>query len=51
MNYDPAKCDKCGYPAVAYNEDGNFLCEDCLFEEQCWKDFPPEDELDEGDEP
>lgn len=27
-------CDRCnGEPAVCCNEDGNFLCEDCLFEE------------------
>lgn len=26
-------CDRCDEPGVGYNEDGDFLCEDCMFEE------------------
>lgn len=28
------KCERCSEPGIAYNDDGDWLCEDCLFEEQ-----------------
>lgn len=31
----PAACDQCDEPGVGFNEDGDFLCEDCLFDERC----------------
>jgi uncharacterized Zn ribbon protein len=29
---DLVRCDICTASGVAYNEDGEFLCEECLFE-------------------
>lgn len=26
-------CDRCDQPGVGYNEDGDFLCEDCIADE------------------
>lgn len=26
------KCDKCSEPGRVYNDDGEFLCEDCMME-------------------
>jgi hypothetical protein len=41
--HDLSKCERCSEDGVGYNEDGEFLCGDCLFEEQCeanpeWED-------------
>ena len=34
------KCEKCGsYENVFYNDDGELLCQDCLFELECKEDF------------
>lgn len=37
MIFDPPRnkweCRRCREPAVGYNDNGEFLCEDCLFEE------------------
>ena len=40
MNLLPEKCERCNEPGVAFNDDGEFLCEDCLFEEMC--EYNPE---------
>lgn len=48
------KCERCIEPGVAYNEDGVWLCEDCLFEEQCdkgWDDLDDDwDDQEDDDE-
>jgi hypothetical protein len=28
----PEQCEQCDEPGVGYNDDGEFLCEDCMFE-------------------
>ena len=34
------KCEKCkDYGPVFYNDDGELLCQDCLFEKECEEDF------------
>lgn len=30
---DPKCCEKCEEPGIGFNDDGEFLCEDCAFEE------------------
>ena len=35
-------CDRCEEQAVGFNDDGEFLCEDCLFEEACTAMVAPE---------
>ena len=30
---DLGKCERCSEPAIGFNDDGEALCEDCLFEE------------------
>lgn len=35
---DPHKCERCDQEGIGFNDDGAFLCEDCLFEEQCEED-------------
>ena len=30
---DPNCCKRCEEPGVGFNDDGDFLCEDCMFEE------------------
>lgn len=47
----PTKCERCPEPGIACNDDGHWLCEDCLFEEQCQRDFPHDsfgEDLEEG---
>jgi hypothetical protein len=43
------KCEKCSAPGVGFNDDGEFLCEDCLFEHAC--DALTTDPSDNGDCP
>ena len=30
-----SECEKCGDQAVGFNDDGDLLCEDCLFTQKC----------------
>ena len=40
----PGKCCECGTKEdVVIDEDGDFICTDCLFELQCEGDWPEED--------
>lgn len=36
----PEQCEKCDEPGVGYNDDGRWLCEDCLFEWACEEVMP-----------
>lgn len=45
---DQTKCCRCSEHGVGYNEDGDFLCEDCMFEEAVEQIMPS---LVAGEEP
>jgi hypothetical protein len=46
MMFNLDQCEQCEEPAVVCNEDGEALCEDCIFEQTCDAMFGvPEDEL------
>lgn len=34
------QCDRCSEPGIGYNDDGVFLCEDCIFEEAAEQAMP-----------
>lgn len=36
----PGRCERCSEPGIAHNDDGDWLCEDCLFQEACEAAFP-----------
>lgn len=36
---DPEGCDRCSEEGIGFDDDGTFLCEDCLFE-QMMEDTP-----------
>lgn len=36
-------CEKCGDSAIGFNDDGEFLCQDCLFEATCEDMFGEEE--------
>ncbi len=44
------KCERCSEDGIGHNEDGVFLCEDCLFEEQCQANGLGPDERQHGDD-
>lgn len=33
LRYNEGKCARCSEDGVGYNDDGDMLCEDCMFEE------------------
>ena len=39
------KCEKCGDQAVGFNDDGDLLCEDCIFEQACEELFGGEEDF------
>ncbi|WP_277810666.1 hypothetical protein [Chromohalobacter canadensis] len=36
------ECEKCGDQAIGFNDDGDLLCEDCIFEQTCEELFGDE---------
>lgn len=43
---DPKLCEKCTEPGVGFSEDGEFLCEDCIFEKHSEQDDEAGEEFD-----
>lgn len=40
ISYQKGKCLQCGdYDTLFFDDDGELLCSDCIFENECDKDF------------